>query len=160
MVSRADTHDLDKLKRWQQDLEATSVGAPPVFAIFLVSGEDRGAHDVFRAFRASFEEHGLGFAHLVIFGQHGLSETASRLQSKFGLESGSAPTLVIFSGDSEEPQIVSLPPGEASEGHHEARSGWQDALDQATSRMGEKIGREASLLETLREICVELGDLN
>ena len=160
MPTRADTHDLDKLRRWQKDLEATPDGVPPVFAIFLVSGEDKAAHDVFRAFRTSFEERTLGFAHLVIFGQHGLSETARRLQSKFGLEAGAEPSLVLFSDDSGQHQIVSLPTGEEGDGLHEAGHGWQHALDHAISRLGEKVNREAAVMETLREICVELGDLN
>ena len=158
MPSRADTHDLDKLKRWQKDLEDTPNGVPPVFAIFLVSGEDRAAHDVFRTFRSSFEESKLGFAHLVIFGQHGVSETARRLRAMFGLEEGGAPSLVLFCNGSGQPQIVSLPQGQEGEEGSKAASGWQAALEHAVSRLGEKVSREAAPLGTLREICVDLGD--
>lgn len=160
MPSRADTHDLDKLKRWQKDLEATPEDALPVFAIFLVSGEDKAAHDVFRAFRSSFEELNLGFAHLVIFGQHGVSETARGLQAKFGLEGVAGPSLVLFSDESSQPRVVSLPPGGEGEQSHADESGWRDALEFAMSRIGKKVSREAALLETLKEICLELGDPN
>ena len=66
MPTRADTHDLDKLKRWQKDLETTPDDAPAVYAIFLVSEADTAAHNIFRAFRTSFEERQASFAHLVI----------------------------------------------------------------------------------------------
>ena len=160
MPSRADTHDLDKLKRWQKDLEATPDDAPPVFAIFLVSGEDRAAHDVFRAFRAGFEESGLGFAHLVIFGQHGISETARRLQARFGLEIGGKPSLAFFSGEGVQPQIISLPSGEMGEDSRETESGWREALDHAVAQLGEGSSGNTALVETLRKICVDVGNPN
>ena len=160
MPSRADTHDLDKLNRWQKDLETTPAGAPPVFAVFLVSGEDRAAHNVFRTFRSSFEERNLGFAHLVIFGQHGVSETAQSLRAQFGLEAESGPSLVLISGDGSQPQIVSLPAGEGSDACREIGSGWREALDLATRQIdvGHKDG--ASALAALKEVCVELTGQN
>ena len=160
MPSRADTHDLDKLRRWHKDLEAIPDGAPPVFAIFLVSREDRAAHDAFRAFRSSFEESNVGFAHLVIFGQHGLSNTAKRLKAKFGLAVSGGPSLVLFLDDSGQPRIVALPQGEEGVADGADAYGWQEALERAKSKLGERISREAAVLETLREICVELGDGN
>ncbi len=160
MPTHADTHDLDKLRRWHKDLETTTGDAPPVFAIFLVSGEDRAAHDVFRAFRSGFEELSVGFAHLVIFGQHGVSDTARRLRARFGLEEAAGPSLVLFSGHGSQPQVVSLPAGDDGDAHPDAGRGWRDALDHAVSRIGEKVNHEAALLEGLREICVELGNLN
>lgn len=108
MTSHADNHDLDKLKRWQKDLEAAPEDAPAVFAVFLVSGEDRTAHDVFRAFRSSFEEQGLGFAHLVIFGQHGVSITVRALQHELGLAEEGLPTLLLFGGDTEGGDYVTI----------------------------------------------------
>ena len=130
MPSRADTHDLDKLKRWQKDLEATPDGAPPAFAIFLVSGEDRAAHDAFRAFRSSFEERNLGFAHLVIFGQHGISATARALQGELELPEDMLPILVVF-GVAAEPQVVPLPAGATDEAEPEGDNGWHSALARA-----------------------------
>ena len=118
MESHADTHDLDKLRRWKKDLEAAPSHAPGVFAIFLVSGEDRAAHNVFRTFRTSFEERELSFAHLVIFGQHGVSTSVRALQQELGLDETPLPTLVLFGGDTEDGEyftadVVSLPRGGA-----------------------------------------------
>ena len=156
MTSRADTHDLDKLRRWQQDLEDTSVEAPPVFAIFLVGGEDRRAHDVFRAFRTGFEERKLGFAHLVIFGQHGVSETATKLRVKFGLVTETGPQLVLFSGEGNCPEAISLPPGEDNPPGNDADAGWPDALERAIEVIQAGSTGEAEPLETLKGICAEL----
>ena len=85
MPNHADAHDRDKLLRWQKDLAATTDTAPPVYAVFLVSEKDTTAHDIFRAFRTSFEERRAGFAHLVIFGQHGVSATVRDLQGELAL---------------------------------------------------------------------------
>ena len=160
MTTRADSHDLDKLKRWQKDLETTPEDAPPVFAIFLVSGEDQVAHEVFRAFRTSFEEQRLGFAHLVIFGQHGVSETARRLRSRFGLDEGegAGPSLVLFSGPGTQPQIVPLPSGEEGDGHTDEGSGWRDALNKAVGVVsrGNCLGRADK--DAVTELCRSVMD--
>lgn len=153
MPTRADTHDLEKLKRWRKDLEATPEDAPPVFAIFLVSGEDRAAHDVFRAFRASFEERNLGFAHLVIFGQHGVSETAKRLRTRFGLEEGVRPSLVLFSGQGNGPQVVALPAGAEGGPHPDAGSGWRDALTSAVGVVDGAGPNVRAVRDAVSEIC-------
>ena len=158
MPSRADTHDLDKLKRWQKDLEDTPDGVPPVFAIFLVSGEDRAAHDVFRAFRTSFEERNLGFAHLVIFGQHGVSETARRLQARFGLEEGGAPSLVLFLDESGQPQILSLPAGEPSDSNPNADLGLREALNHAVGVVDGAGHKGKPVRDAVSEICRLLMD--
>ena len=68
----------------------------PAHAIFLVSADDKAAHDIFRNYRSSFEAHDAMFQHLVIFGQHGVSSTARRLLAEFGLHPGSTPTLVLY----------------------------------------------------------------
>ena len=112
MPSHADIHDLDKLDRWQKDLAVAAPDAPPVFAIFLVSESDKTAHDIFRAFRSSFESRNAGFAHLVIFGQHGVSDTVNRLLAELNLPPDSRPTLALFTGSAEAPAtIISLPVG-------------------------------------------------
>jgi hypothetical protein len=108
MTSHADTHDLDKLKRWQKDLEADSPDSPAVYAIFLVSERDTVAHETFRIFRDSFEERGAGFAHLVIFGQHGVSETARRLGAELELAEDMLPTLALFGGDAEDGEYITM----------------------------------------------------
>ena len=160
MTSRADTHDLDKLHRWQKDLEAVSPDAPPVYAIFLVSERDTMAHDVFRSFRTSFEEHGLGFAHLVIFGQHGVSGTARRLLDKFGLAADAPPVLVLSTGAGQpDLEIVPLPAGEESGEKHDTDAGWTAALDNAVGTVGDNAEYKEAVTTTLREICAELTGL-
>ncbi len=112
MPSHADIHDLDKLDRWQKDLAVAAPDAPPVYALFLVSEADRAAHDIFRAFRSSFESRNAGFAHLVIFGQHGVSDTVNRLLAELNLPPDSWPTLALFTGSAEAPAtIIPLPVG-------------------------------------------------
>ena len=75
---------------------------------------DQTAHDVFRAFRKSFEERNAGFERLVIFGQHGVSEAVNALLAEFGLTAGSLPALVlvIAPGNSRK-YYLNLHPGEA-----------------------------------------------
>lgn len=160
MPSHADTHDRDKLLRWHKDLQSTGPDAPPVFAIFLVSEVDKVAHDVFRAFRTSFEEAELGFAHLVIFGQHGVSATARQLRDKFGLEADGAPRAVLFSGADEQPEVVELPSGSSTESSVQVDSGWRAALERAADTIGNKVKNEQGTIEALREICVELSSLH
>ena len=122
--SHADIHDLDKLNRWYRDLTAhpddgTADGtengppdSPTVYALFLVSESDKTAHDIFRAFRSSFESRKAGFAHLVIFGQHGVSDTVNRLLAELNLPPDSWPTLALFTGSAEAPAtIIPLPVG-------------------------------------------------
>ena len=108
MASRADNHDLDKLKRWQKDLDAMPADGPAVYAIFLVSERDTVAHDTFREFRDSFEERNAGFAHLVIFGQHGVSETVRRLRAELKLPEEMLPALALFGGDAEDGEYITL----------------------------------------------------
>lgn len=95
-ASRADQHDKDKLARWHRDLAGGVTGAFPLYAVFLVSEADRSAHDVFRAFRSSFEELGAGFQHLVIFGQHGVSQAEQTLLARLGLGADAIPSLVLL----------------------------------------------------------------
>ena len=109
-TGHADTHDLDKLTRWHEGLRSGDTGRFPVHAMFLVSAEDKAAHNIFRRFRSSFEARGAGFHHLVIFGQHGVSSTVERLLTELGLipsqkglfemNPGSIPMLVLFTGRS------------------------------------------------------------
>ena len=98
MTSHADNHDKDKLARWQRDLTSGSSAAFPAYAIFLVSGEDKCAHDVFRKFRSSFEERDAGFERLVIFGQHGTSTTVHSILAQLGLNLDALPLLMMLAG--------------------------------------------------------------
>ena len=99
-TGHADTHDLGKLTRWHEGLHSDDLGPFPVHAIFLVSAEDKSAHNIFRQFRSSFEDRGAGFHHLVIFGQHGVSSTVNGLLAGLGLDPESLPMLVLFTGPS------------------------------------------------------------
>ncbi len=117
MPNRADAHDLDKLRRWQNDLMVTPPDAPAVYAVFLVAGTDAIAHHHFRSVRSLFEDRGMGFAHLVIFGQHGLSSTVRCLQEGLGLPADGLPILLVFGGDRADGQqmaidCLSLPAGD------------------------------------------------
>ena len=111
-ASRADQHDQDKLARWHRDLAGGVTGAFPrgfpIYALFLVSAEDRAAHDVFRAFRSRFEELGAGFQHLVIFGQHGVSQAELTLLARLGLAEDNLPSLVLLTA-SDPPLFYTIP---------------------------------------------------
>ncbi len=107
-ASRADQHDQDKLARWHGDLAGGVTGGFPLHALFLVSEKDRAAHDVFRAFRSRFEELGAGFQHLVIFGQHGVSQAELTLLARLGLAADAIPSLVMLTV-SDPPLVYTLP---------------------------------------------------
>jgi hypothetical protein len=124
-TSRADTHDLDKLSRWYDGLVSGDAGSFPVYAIFLVSPEDREAHDIFRRFRSSFEARAAPFHNLVIFGQHGVSSTVLSLLPDFGLDTGSLPSLALLGGLSSD-TVYSL--GLKS-------NTWKDVLDDVLDRV-------------------------
>ena len=116
MTNRSDQHDLDKLDRWQKALTEPRTNGFPVYAVFLVSEADQAAHDIFRAFRNSFEQRGAGFGNLVIFGQHGVSSMVHALLSRLTLTRDSIPLLVLLtSHDDSLVYILPLPPGDASD---------------------------------------------
>ena len=96
MAETPDSHDLDKLNRWHEGLASVSGRGFPVCALFLASGEDKRAHDIFRIYRTAFEELGAGFHDLVIFGQHGMSTTCTALIPGLGLTSLRIPALVLI----------------------------------------------------------------
>ena len=94
--SNADSHDLDKLVRWSEELEGGNSGNFPVYAVFLVGPEDGYAHDVFREYRSRFENLGASYQHLMIFGQHGVSTTELSLLEQLGHSLESLPMLALF----------------------------------------------------------------
>ena len=118
MADTPDSHDLDKLTRWHEGLMSASGQGFPVCALFLASGEDNRAHDIFRVYRTAFEELGAGFHDLVIFGQHGMSTTCSALIPGLRLPGLQTPALVLIS--SGESGLVfhtaGLPAGALAEG--------------------------------------------
>ena len=129
-ASRADQHDQDKLARWHRDLADGGSGDFPLHALFLVSEDDRAAHDVFRAFRSRFEELGAGFQHLVIFGQHGVSQAEQALLARLDLAADAIPSLVLLTV-SDPPLIYSLPlpSGDVRpETNDPQQAPWQEAL--------------------------------
>lgn len=143
-MSHADRHDLDKLARWKAGLDgAADSGAFsfPACAIFLVTGEDRASHDIFRRYRSAFEEFGAGFHHLVIFGQHGVSTTQTAFLGQLGLDSHVVPALAIapMSGESGVVYAIDLPSGDRDGDLDEAQP-WGVAL-----RVVETVEAEASL---------------
>ena len=125
-TSHTDGHDLDKLARWCKGLSSDETGRFPAYAIFLVSPEDRAAHDVFRQFRDSFDVRGAPFQHLVIFGQHGVSSTVRELVPRFGLSSGSVPVLVLCQGMCSE--LVYTAPLSRGGGGGDSSGNWLEVL--------------------------------
>jgi hypothetical protein len=111
--------------------------------VFLVSASDRAAHDIFRQFRATFEAHGAGFEHLVIFGQHGISSTVLGLLAALGMPAHATPLLAVFASPSAT-TVYMLPLAGAGE---DAGGPWREALarvEDAADR-GEKALDPASL---------------
>jgi hypothetical protein len=149
MSSHADQHDLDKLGRWHRELAKGPSGSFPVYAIFLVTANDRVAHDIFRKFRSSFEARNAAFENLVIFGQHGVSTTAQRMLVEFGLSQGSLPILALIA--LADPSIVytlALPSGADGAVPNEGPVGeeWQKALnavEAATVEANRPLGLDA-----------------
>ena len=174
-MSHADRHDLDKLARWKEGLDAAADdGASefPACAIFLVSPEDRASHDIFRHYRSAFEKLGGGFHHLVIFGQHGVSTTQVAFLSEVGMEQASVPLLAIAPMGDETGSVVclELPKGERN-GELDDSERWGTALERVRvaaagdsplsldSVEGVKAGlfRRGSLPEAVAAVQAELG---
>ena len=137
-----DIHDLGKLVKWHDGLASATGSEFPACALFLASGEDVRAHNIFRVFRTAFEELDAGFHDLVIFGQHGMSSTCAALISGFGLSDVQTPSLVLISNDN---GIVlhttSLPSGALPDGEAEDDRGdipWRAALAAITATAKEK----------------------
>ncbi len=144
MAETPDSHDLDKLTRWHEGLisETGKTGSQfPVCALFLASGEDPRAHDIFRVYRTAFEELGAGFHDLVIFGQHGVSRTSTALAPGLGLTGLEIPSLVLITR--ENPPVcytTVLPVGVSPGGDSESAVGdlpWEKALDAIRTAVGE-----------------------
>ena len=174
-MSHADRHDLDKLARWKEGLDAAvDDGASefPACAIFLVSPEDRASHDIFRRYRSAFEELGGGFHHLVIFGQHGVSTTQVAFLAEMGMEQGSVPLLAIAPMGDETGNVfcLELPKGDR-DGELDDSQTWGTALERVRAASsgdstlaldsveGVKAGlfSRGALSETVAAVQAELG---
>ena len=108
-ATRPSHYILHKLARWKLGLDGAADSAPfPVGAIFLVGPQDRVAHDIFRRYRAAFEELGGGFQHLVIFGQHGTSATLLEFLCQLGASLDDVPLLALAPMD-DPGRVVRLP---------------------------------------------------
>ena len=177
-MSHADRHDLDKLARWKAGLdsaEASRDSSFPACAIFLVTGEDRASHDIFRRYRSAFEELGCGFHHLVIFGQHGVSTTQKAFLAEVGLDQGSVPLLAIAPMTGAEDRgvvyTVELPKGDR-DGELDEGQTWGAALraveaaatSPGTTKLGDIDGVRSggfprgSLTETVDRVLTELSE--
>ena len=145
MEETPDSHDLDKLTRWHEGLASASGGKFPVCALFLASGEDNRAHDIFRIYRTAFGELGAGFHDLVIFGQHGMSSTCAALIPGLGLSGLQTPSLVLISGESPVFHSTGLPAGTLAEGQKELDGDdvpWRVALE----TIKQSVGKESELM--------------
>lgn len=161
-----DSHDLGKLTRWHEGLAAQTGQGFPVCALFLASGEDTRAHDIFRVYRSAFESLDAGFHDLVIFGQHGMSTTCAALIPGLGLSGLDTPALVLINDESGLVfHSIRLPAGSLAEGQTEedgAEVAWrvaltkieQSAKDDVVASLGSVDGLERMDLsgETLAEV--------
>lgn len=140
MSHHYDEHDHDKLLRWRDDLQGVSIvdGDFPAMALFLVKPQATGSHEIFRRFRTEFEQRDASFAHLVIFGMHGVSSTVRGLLAQTGLSEADLPVMML--APAAEPAAViavQLPAGESLEGGDDPNGDgtcdylapWQDVLD-------------------------------
>ena len=140
MSHHYDDHDHDKLLRWREDLKENAIvdGDFPAMALFLVKPRASGSHEIFRRFRTEFEQRDASFAHLVIFGMHGVSSTVRSLLDQTGLTESDLPVMML--APAAEPAAVvavQLPSGESLEGGDDPNGDgtcdylapWQDVLD-------------------------------
>ena len=140
MSHHYDDHDHDKLLRWRDDVQANAItdGQFPAMALFLVKPQATGSHEIFRRFRVEFEDRDASFAHLVIFGMHGVSTTVHSLLDRIGLEEADLPVMLMAPAAEPDSVIaVQLPGGESLEGGDDPNGDgtcdylapWQDVLD-------------------------------
>lgn len=140
MSHHYDAHDQDKLRRWQDELRRAPIAPEgfPVIALFLVKPGATAAHEIFRRYRAEFEGRDAPFAHLVIFGMHGVSSAVRALLEAAGLGEGDLPALLLApAADPAAVIVVPLPSGESLAGGDDPNGDgtcdylapWQDGLD-------------------------------
>ena len=129
VTSHADQHDKDKLSRWCRDLSGDTSDRYPAYAMFLVSPEDRFAHNIFREFRTSFETRRAEYKHLVIFGQHGISTAVHGLLAGLKLQPAALPLVALFTKQSDSSvHVLPLPSGESAQSAPNTASPWTVAL--------------------------------
>ena len=164
MSETSDSHDLDKLTRWRIGLESPSGAGFPVCGLFLASGDDNRAHDIFRIYRTAFEELGAGFHDLVIFGQHGISSTCAALITGLGLSNLQVPSLVLISGgESLVLHTTSLPAGKLLVGQSEenrSETPWRSALETIRQAVEKSVYLSLDDVEGLERIEFSGGTLS
>ncbi len=140
MPHHFDPHDHEKLLRWRDDLAQAPIEPEgfPAMALFLVKPNATGSHDIFRRYRTEFEKGDASFAHLVVFGMHGVSATVRGLLGQAGLSEDDLPVMMLApTADPCAVTAVRLPTGESIEGGDDPNGGgtcdylaaWQDVLD-------------------------------
>ena len=83
MSHHYDAHDHDKLLRCASDF--------PAMVLFLVKPQTTGSHEIFRRYRAEFEQRNAPFANLVICGMHGVSDTVRNLLARTAISESDCP---------------------------------------------------------------------
>ena len=158
-----DSHDLDKLTKWHEGLVSESENSFPVCALFLASGEDNRAHDIFRIYRSAFEELGAGFHDLVIFGQHGTTSTCAALIPGLQLSGLTVPSLVLITNNEGLVfHTFGLPEGSLADGQAEddgASISWRDALEEIKRSMREGSELVLDRVEGLEQVEFSRGTL-
>ena len=132
-TSYADTHDLDKLAGWYRDMVSAVSGQFPVYVLFLVSGEDHRAHNIFRQYRSTFQARNVPYQNLIIFGQHGVSTTVLGLLSELDLLLQSLPLIALFDAPpTTRLRILSL--DQVGSSAKEGQEPWKTILDSLVTR--------------------------
>ena len=91
-----DKHDRDKLLKWEKEIRIELAKPFPLHSVFLVTEEDFAAHKAFRLFRDWLACFDAPFSSLVIFGQHGRSDTMVDLVKAFGLNLQNMPYMILY----------------------------------------------------------------
>ncbi|MEC9445507.1 MAG: hypothetical protein VYC59_01870 [Chloroflexota bacterium] len=158
-----DSHDLGKLTKWYEGLLSDTEDSFPVCALFLTSGRDRRAHNIFRIYRSAFEELEAGFHDLVIFGQHGTSSTCNALIPGLGLSSLEIPSLILICGGKELVlHTTNLPWGELARGRSEEDGDgvpWRQALKLIKESVVKGFGLELDEVKGLKRVDIPGGTL-
>lgn len=101
-MDQVNVHDYDKLLKWDKQISIELAKPFPLHSVFLVTDEDPDAHDAFRLFRDWMARFDAPFSSLVIFGQHGRSDTMVDLVKAFGLTLENVPYMILFKAYSDD----------------------------------------------------------
>lgn len=101
-MDQVDKHDRDKLLKWEKEIRIELAKPFPLHSVFLVTERDFAAHKAFRLFRDWMGRFDAPFSSLVIFGQHGSSDTMAELVKAFGLSLQSMPYMILYKNYSDD----------------------------------------------------------